>query len=89
MRLRKGFELHDICGENIIVAEGSLDLDFTKVTTLSDSAAYIWRCVYGREFNEADIVGFLLQEYDVTAVRAAKDVRGLMASLRDKGLLED
>ena len=35
MKIKKGFVLRDICGENIIVAEGKENIDFTKIISMN------------------------------------------------------
>ena len=42
MKIKKGFVLRDICGENIIVAEGKENIDFTKIISMNESAALLW-----------------------------------------------
>ena len=42
MRIKKGFELRDVCGEHIIVAYGIENIDFNKVISLNESATYLW-----------------------------------------------
>ena len=45
MKIKKGFVLRDICGENIIVAEGKENIDFTKIISMNESAALLWEGV--------------------------------------------
>ena len=48
--MKSGFELRDICGEHIIVAYGVENVDFTKLITLNESAAFLWRQVADKDF---------------------------------------
>ena len=88
MEIKKGFELRDVCGENIVIAHGLENIDFTKVITLNESAAYIWRNVEGKEFTEEDMVNLLLSEYEVEKSQAQADVKALVASWLREGLVE-
>ena len=45
MRTKTGFVLKDVCGEKIVVAEGRENIDFTKIISMNDSAAYLWEKV--------------------------------------------
>ena len=88
MKIKKGFELRKICGENIIIAHGVENIDFTKVISLNESAAFIWQQVEGKDFTEADMVKILLDEYEVEEPQAQADVKALAESWQQVGLVE-
>lgn len=88
MRIKKGFELRQICGENIILAHGVENIDFTKVITLNESAAFVWNKVADKDFAEQDMVEALLAEYEVERSQAEADVKALVASWEGAGLVE-
>ena len=88
MKIKNGFELRDVCGENIIIAHGVENIDFTKVITLNESAAYLWKKVEGRDFTESELVDALLDEYEVEKPQAEADVKALVASWQNAGLVE-
>ena len=50
MKTKKGFVLRNVCGENIIVAEGKENIDFTKIISMNETAAYLWKNVEGKIF---------------------------------------
>lgn len=88
MRIKKGFELRSICGENIIISLGKENINFTKVITLNESAADVWKAVVGKEFKQADAVEVILDTYDVSKEQATADVKALLQSWVDAGLAE-
>ena len=81
MKIKNGFELRNVCGENIIIAHGVENIDFTKVITLNESAALIWKQVEGKDFTEEDMVKILLDEYEVEEPQAQEDVKQSRAAL--------
>lgn len=87
MKIKKGFELRKICGENILIAHGVENIDFTKVITLNESAADVWNAVQDKEFTEDDMVKVLLDNYEVEESVAKSDVKTLAASWAEAGLL--
>ena len=89
MKIKNGFELRTICGENIIIAHGVENIDFTKVITLNESAALIWKQVEGKDFTEEDMVQILLDEYEVEKSQAQEDVKQLLASWQKAGMVEN
>ena len=40
MKARKGFNLREVCGEQIIVAEGKENIDFTSIVSMNESSAF-------------------------------------------------
>ena len=45
MKAKKGFNLRDVCGEQIIVAEGKENIDFSNIISMNESSAYLWKAV--------------------------------------------
>ena len=88
MKIRKGFVLREMCGETLVTAEGMDNFDFNKVISLNSSAAWLWKEVEGREFDEGTLAGLLLDRYDVDAGTAARDAAALLQTWNDAGLLE-
>ena len=88
MKIKNGFELRDVCGENVIIAHGVENIDFTKVNTLNESAAFIWKQMEGKDFTEDDVVKFLLDEYEVEESQVQTDVKNLLESWVKAGLVE-
>jgi len=87
MKIKEGFEIRNVCGENIIIAHGKENIDFTKVITLNESAVLLWNKAVGKDFTEEDLVNVLLDEYDVEVPRAAEDVKNLVALWVEAGLV--
>lgn len=88
MKTKKGFNLRQVCGENVIVAEGVENIDFCSIISMNESSAYLWNNIQGKEFDKNDLVELLTQEYDVDADTAAKDVEALVAQWLKAGIIE-
>ncbi len=88
MRIKKGFELRNVCGENIIVASGKENIDFSKIISLNETAAYLWNAVQGKDFEAADLAGALTAEYEVTDDVALSDSELIMKQWHEAGLIE-
>ena len=87
MKKKQGFRLRTICGENIIVAEGISNVDFSKIISLNESAAYLWEHIQG-DFDEDTLVTLLTDEYEVDEATARNDTRQLIASWQQAGIIE-
>ena len=88
MKIKEGFILRSICGEFIVVGEGLAQVNFNKMLSLNESAAYLWKEVEGKEFTPEDLVNLLLDKYDVSRKQAAADVEKLTATWVKEGVVE-
>lgn len=88
MRLKDGFALQRLCDENIIVAYGPQHVDYTRIISLNESAALLWRWAEDKEFTATDMADRLMQEYEVDQTTALLDVREMLRRWDSLGLLE-
>lgn len=89
MRIKKGFDMQDVCGHHVIVATGLENIDFSKIVSLNESAAAIWNAVVGKDFTVSDMVKALTDEYEVSTGQAEGDVKDTLARWREIGLIEE
>ncbi len=88
MKIKDGFILRSICGEFIVVGEGLAQVNFNKMLSLNESAAYLWKEVEGKTFTQEDLVQLLLDKYEVSQEQAAADVEKLTATWIKEGVVE-
>ena len=88
MKIKEGFELMVVCGEAVVVAHGMNNIDFSKVISLNESAAYLWNKVIGQDFDSELLARLLQEEYDVDYVTARTDAEKMIADWRNAGLAE-
>ena len=88
MKAKPGFNLRVVCGENIIVAEGEENIDFSNIISMNESSAYLWQNIQGKVFTHEDLVGLLTQEYEVDETTALKDVKALTELWLQAGIIE-
>ena len=43
MRIKNGFELRKLFQENVLLASGEENIDFSKIISMNESAAFMWR----------------------------------------------
>lgn len=88
MRIKKGFNLRSICGEHIIIAEGRENIDFSKIISLNESAAYLWQAVADRDFTIDELTRMLTKEYEVDEKTAHNDVTTMIRQWIEVGIIE-
>jgi hypothetical protein len=79
MKIKKGFVLRQVCGENVIVGEGLEAINFGKLLSLNETAAWLWQqAAEMGDFTIDSLVVKLLDEYDVTEDVARNDVSNIV-----------
>ncbi len=89
MRIKEGFELRNICGENIIISHGKENINFTKIITLNESAACIWNKIADTEFTLDDMVSIICAEYDIDTATATADCQQLLDEWTKVGFITE
>lgn len=87
MKIKKGFELREVCGEHIIVAYGKENIDFNKVISLNESASFLWKAIADKDFTADTLSSLLCEEYEVDAETAKKDAQALLDEWTKVGLV--
>lgn len=78
MKIKPGFRLRTIANEHVIMGEGIENIDFSKIISMNESAAFIWRKIEdGGEFTVDDMARWLCEEYEVDETIARTDVQTL------------
>ena len=88
MIIKEGFVLRTICGQNVVSGEGTSQVNFSKLVSLNDTAAYLFKAVQGREFTAETLANLLLDEYEVDRETALKDAESLCAQWMEIGIAE-
>jgi len=88
MRIIDGFRLRDVMGQATVIGEGTDQVNFNKLITLNESAAYLWRSVEGKDFDVAVLAELLCGKYGIDADLASKDAEAILAQWVEIGLAE-
>ena len=88
MKIKEGFHLREICGEKVISPEGYKNVNFSKLITLNDTAAWLWENLDGKEFDAEKMADMLTEQYDVDRETALKDSQALCDKWLEIGIAE-
>ncbi len=88
MKIKEGFVLRTICGQNVISGEGSANVNFSKLVSLNETATFLFREVEGKDFTPEDMAEALLREYEVSRETALEDCRKLCEQWVEIGIVE-
>lgn len=85
MKIKDGYILRTIAGDNVVLPSGD-ELDLSIMITLNDTGRFLWeRLEKGAEADE--LVAALLAEYDVDEATARAGVDAFVAKLEANDLL--
>ena len=87
MRIKKGFTLRSICGEHVIVGEGLEQVNFNKIISLNESAAWLFEQIQGMEFDERTVTYLLQQHYIVAEEQACTDSSRILKKWKEQGII--
>ena len=89
MKLKEGFVLRQVCGENVITGEGLGAINFGKLLALNETAAWLWKQAQEMgEFSVESLASRLCEEYEVSEAEAQKDVADILNEWRSVGVIE-
>lgn len=89
MKVKNGFNLREVCGENIIVAEGDENIDFSNIISMNESSAYLWQEVQKLDnFTIDTLTQLLCEQYEIDEETAKKDVTTLATQWAAAGIIE-
>lgn len=77
-------------GDEYVIIDPEQDMvDMSKVYTLNETAAFLWKELQGKEFNVETVTEVLLNYYNVEYAVAEKDAQRLVHDFEKQGLLTD
>ena len=88
MKIKEGFVLREMCGENIVAGEGLEHINFNKLISLNSTAAFLWKELVGKEFDPNSMAALLVKEYGIGMELALKDSKNLCDAWVNAGVAE-
>lgn len=88
MKIKEGFVLRQMCGENIVAGEGLQHINFNKLISLNESATFLWKELVGKDFTTEEMAKLLIDRYEIDEQLALSDSQKLIGSWIEIGLVE-
>ena len=88
MKIKSGFEMHEIAGKTIVVAVDERANTFNGMVTLSGGAIEIWRLLQEKDMTEDEIVSDLASRFEGDEQFIREDVRKFVGQLRENDFLD-
>ena len=93
MKTIEGFKLRKLGNEYILVGESMALINFNKMITLNETAAFLWEQAEAMtrshgSFDIPELCKALCDEYDVSPSQAMTDVSATVHSWQEAGIIE-
>ena len=73
MKINSNYKLREIAGETIVVNQGSVGMDMTRIISLNNSARLLYEQLSGKEFALEDAAKVLVDTYNIDMQQALTD----------------
>ena len=88
MRIKQGYKVRELAGENVVIMQGRSGADMTRVISLNNSSLLLWNNLLDLDFSADDVKRILLENYDVDEAVAAADAQAWVEKMQQTGLVE-
>lgn len=89
MKIKKGYLVHEVAGNFVVIKIGQEAVNFNGLITLSESAKLLWDLLNREEgATNSELVSKLLEEYEIDKETATNDVLEFVESLKKNNILE-
>lgn len=88
MQIKSIYKVRNIAGENLIIEQGKLHSDMTKVISLNPTALLLWNELHEKEFTLQDAAAVLTSHFGIPQERAESDAQRWIDSLSSCGIIE-
>lgn len=87
MKIKESLTLRKIADEYIMIADNGDSLDYTTAIALNDTAVFLIQATEGNEFSLESWTELLVENYEVEYNQALEDVKNLIDSLYEIGII--
>ena len=87
MKFKDGYKVRSIAGENVVIMQGAVGSDMTRIISLNDSSLLLWNELQGKEFEVADVAAVLIENYNIDTEIAERDAAAWVEKLAECGLI--
>ena len=87
MKFKDGYKVRSMAGENVVIMQGTVGSDMTRIISLNDSSLLLWNELQDKEFEVADVANILVENYGIDLATAERDAKAWVEKLQECGLI--
>ncbi len=88
MKIKPGYVLRLVAGENIVIPTQEAALNFNGIMTLNDTGKFLWEHLQ-QDISIDNLTDEIVIKYQVSEAEAKKDVQEFIDILKGKNILLD
>ena len=88
MKIKSMYKIRQVAGENLVVGQGRLNADMTKVISLNDTAVLLWKELTGKDFSCEDAAEVLVANFGIEKELAMADAAKWIEQMKGCDILE-
>jgi len=89
MKLKKEYKVRSMAGENVVIMQGAMGSDMTRIISLNNSSLLLWNALQDKEFEVADVANILVENYGIDLVTAEHDAKAWVEKLQECNLISE
>lgn len=89
MKFKEGYKVRSMAGENVVIMQGIVGSDMTRIISLNDSSLLLWNELQGREFEATDVAAILVDNYGIDTAIAERDAKAWVEKLQECNLISE
>lgn len=86
MRIKRGFVLREVAGQNMVIATGEASKDFHGMIRLNDTGKDIWQGLQ-EGLSDTEIAKHLQNKYDISEEMALEDTKEFIGKILEMGFV--
>ena len=89
MKLKKEYKVRSMAGENVVIMQGAMGSDMTRIISLNNSSLLLWNALQDKEFEVADVANILVENYGIDTATAEHDAKAWVEKLQECNLISE
>ena len=89
MRIKDGFSVKNIEGQNTVVADLPAEQSLENTIILTETALFLWNLLKSRDTTKAEMLNALLDNFDISTVLALGDIDVFLRTMKENGIIEE
>ena len=89
MKLKKEYKVRSMAGENVVIMQGAMGSDMTRIISLNNSSLLLWNALQDKEFEVADVANILVENYGIDTATAERDAKAWVEKLQECNLIDN
>ena len=88
MKIKNGYIMREVAGENVVIAVGEAARDFKGMIRLNPTGAFLWKLLES-DTDDSAMLAAMLDKYDIDEDTAKRDIAAFVSSVKGAGLIND